>query len=196
MSTIEIRPIESSKENARYIQRLAFMHFASGRFDRPERYANPENSVHIHRQRTHLKKNPTEYTGAYVNQKLAGYIQTSDWTDENYYAYAPPAEREHLDALREAGLDAALPLHLGISGFALDRNLSDELFDEGAERLLDVATDRAMYLGKTALNVAFHEYDLLQPTALDHGFQFTGRVSVAATSSDVLQRLYTKPLDL
>lgn len=195
MTNIEARVIEPTTENAQAVQRLTYDYYSAGNFPNLHRYANPENEKRVDFQRGQLERHPDNYTGVSIDGVLTGFIQIEPWTENHVLAFTTNDEHERLTTMRDAGLDILGPKKLAIATFAIDLERTGDLYEETAERLLDMATDTAIKQGKVALNGAFHEDDPLGVPARNNGFQFTGRAAVVPAHVGVLQRLYTKPLD-
>jgi len=203
MSFVEFGPIRDESD-AYGVQRLALQDVRLGGFSNPTDIADPASPRLVARQRQRIQANPDNYTGAYVRGRLEGFMMTADWKIGDSAPYMTAEEKE---AIKNGDPRMVFPDKLGIFGLVVDEDLHTDLQTEIADRFLHLATDRALHLGKTAIDVAFHDKDPIQPIALQQGFAFTGRLGESEVAFDlrrmlgrkrvldIPQRLYEKPLD-
>ncbi len=196
MTNVEYRPIEPSLSHVRAVQRLTLQDVVMGDFPNPESIANPNSLKKLVRQYERLKSNPDNYLGAYIDGRVRGYLKTGPWNIADQLPFAYENELPVLNSLLEQGVTTAPKLKLGIFGLVVSNELNHDDADAITDRFLHMATDKALHLRQSAVNIVFHENDPVQPIAMEQGFRFTGRMGEAAGAPHLQQRLYSKPLDL
>ncbi|HWT39934.1 MAG TPA: hypothetical protein VN081_01500 [Dongiaceae bacterium] len=197
MNGIEFGPIKPSLKNAKAVQRLTLQDVVLGGFPNPDALANPHNPQLVSRQYKKLRHAPDNYFGVYAKDGLVGYLKTAEWTIADELPFAKEQEREWLTEMQEAtGATTIDPNYeLGIFGLVVSDRLAAGTQKDIAERFLDVAVDRGIHLGMTAVNAVFHDNDPVWLLAREHGWQFTGRTGEASGAPGITQRLYKKYLD-
>ena len=195
MTNIELHGIESSEENAKIVQQLRLEHYRVGNFPNPLRFANPASKLRVDLQRADLKNAPDDYTGLYIGDELAGLVKTEEWTADHEFSFTTNGQYERLRELQSIGIDIVGPEKLAITALSIDKERAGGSYKEGAERLLDIVTDKAAQRGKAAVYGAFYAGDPLSIVALNNGFQFTERQAMVPAYAGIPHQLYTKPLD-
>ncbi len=195
MTSFEYSPIRRPTVDARAIQKLIRQDIEAGGFPDLDSIANPDSPYMVLRQRRKLIAAPQNYTAAYSHNDLQAFMKVGNWNIDDQIPFSNPSEVEALNALAGTGIIASPQDRLGIFGLVVANELPEGDQVEITEHLLDIATDRALHMGKTAVHIIFHENDIVTTVALGTGFEFTGRIGVASGAPGLQQRLYVKPLD-
>lgn len=195
MDRIQYGEINPTLRNARTIQALTLQDVTMGDFPSPESIANPNSPKLVYRQYKKLQAYPDRYTGALLNGSLEGYMKLGAWNIADELPFASEQARGRLLELQESGQTRDPRLTLGIFGLVVSQKLEGPRQVAILEDLLHIATDRALEVEATGVNIVLHGNDPVTPVALDQGFAFTGRIGEAAGAPGLTQRLYRKPLD-
>ena len=145
------------------------------------------------RQRNLLKRNPA-YKGAFLDNWLAGYIRTAEWTIEDELPFASEVAGARLRALQDGGMTIDPLLELGVSALVVSNRLDEDVQYDIAEHFLEKAIDSASALGYRAVNIVMTDHDPILEAVQDSGFQPTGGIA-NYSGSVMIRRLYTIPLD-
>ena len=196
MTRFEYDSIRRPLFNAFTAQALSRQDVEQAGHPNPEEIADPYNVRLVLRGRRRMIRAPENYTGVYDNGRMVAFLKTGDWNIPDELPFSTEDERTALEALAEDGFVTTPQEKLGIFGLVIVNTLPQDAQFEIADRLLDIATDRGLHLGKSAINITFHEKDTVTAVAKEHGFAFTGRIGQPNGVPGIDQRLYSKPLDL
>lgn len=195
MDDISFEAIRPNVDNARAIQQIKLdllPHSAHYRF-----FVNPDGTVQVNRQIDELKRHRERFTGAFSKGELLGFMKVGDWELRNEMAFASEEELPELERLIEAGKTYPSQYKLGIFGLAVSREVDSDRAEAIASNFLYQATDLALNLEHTAINIELFENDPLRSTIMNQGYAFTGRLNGPLMHTrSIVKRLYSKSLDI
>ena len=191
MNDIEYKTL--SPWNARGVQTLALQDLKLGNFPNAESIADPNNPLLVLKGFSTIKSQPGNYTGAFVEKRLSGYMKTGIWDIAHEIDFATHEEKQILQKMHEAG-ELMPEQKLAIYGLVVSNTLRKPQQAEMTNCLLDVATDKGLNLGMAAINIVIHNNDPVRRIAVNHGFEFTGRKGVVGEVKGLDQLLYSKAL--
>jgi hypothetical protein len=152
-----------------------------------DKYANPDDEIHVSDQLDLLSKHPEQYIGATdESERLDGYAKIADWRYGDEAPFQSPSARLVSRALGRLGIDRGSDA-VGIFGLALSDEVSEEdrlpLFDDMVAECVRLANGREIYIPQYPGDPALSALKV-------HGFESTGR---SGSLFETEQTLFRRP---